>query len=111
MTAGRVVHSFVRELFARKAVISPTAVKSQTGRSPVDMRDYTLLMFDWDDSVGSVLTVRRKSDGGALHIADVLMRSRPRLAGYQLWQQGQRVAATFPATHEQLGRSALSAIA
>ena len=75
------------------------------------MHDYTLLLFDWDDTVASVQTVRSKSDSEALHVADVVMKTRPRLAGYQLWQKGQRVAATFPATHENLGRSAFSAIA
>jgi hypothetical protein len=65
-------------------------------------------MFDWDDSVALVQTVRAPSVSDAMRIAEVVSQARPRLAGYQLWHRGERVAATFPTLQR---RSAVPSLA
>ena len=95
-----------RELFARKVVCPTDGHEEPVGAEPkYSMYDDTLLLFDWDDSVASVQTIRSKTNDQALQIADVVIRTRPRLAGYQLWQQGQRIAATFPVEKGQPSRA------
>jgi hypothetical protein len=55
-----------------------------------------LLLFDWDDAVIKVRTIRAEDAGRARQSAETVMLSMPGLAGYQLWQNGRLVMGTFP---------------
>jgi hypothetical protein len=55
-----------------------------------------LLLFDVDDEVVAVRTVSANNADEAQKIAHGARLAYRRSAGYQLWQQGKRIAATFP---------------
>ncbi len=64
----------------------------------VTQSDFTILLFDWDDTVSVAHLIRANSPERAMSIADVMALAYPRLAGYQLWQDGRRIGSTFPQT-------------
>lgn len=57
---------------------------------------FTLLLFDWDDAVVKVQTIRAEDTGRAKQSAEIVMLTIPGLAGYQLWHNGRLVMGTFP---------------
>ncbi len=58
--------------------------------------DFTILLFDWDDTVAVAQLIRANCPERAACIAAVMAQAYPRLAGYQLWHRGERIASTFP---------------
>ena len=63
------------------------------------MAEYTLLLFGWDDTVLGVETVARTDPATACQTAEALLGGHyPNAAGWQLWQAGEKVMATFPQT-------------
>lgn len=73
--------------------------------------DYTMLLFDWDDSVAQVQTLGARSRSEALRMAEMVALTRPQLAGFQLWHRGARIAATFPVMCRASVHRAQSAVA
>src|SRR5262245_25072862 len=57
---------------------------------------YTLLLFDWDDAVVKVQTIRADEFATAKQSAEAVMLTVPSLAGYQLWRNGRLVVGTYP---------------
>ncbi len=60
------------------------------------MLHFTLLLFDRDDQVCAVRTIRCKGKPEAAQIANVAVMAHPSSAGYQLWYCGEKVVGTYP---------------
>ena len=60
------------------------------------MFHFTLLLFDQDDRVCAVRTIRAKGNADAAHIANVAVLTHPASAGYQLWYCGEKIVGTYP---------------
>ena len=62
------------------------------------MKEYTLLVFSWDDEVVTTATVHEVTgdDESVRELAERLLSAFPNAAGYQVWSGGQRVFSTFP---------------
>ncbi len=60
------------------------------------MLHFTLLLFDGDDRVCAVRTIRAKTKAQAAQIANVAVMTHPSSAGYQLWYCGEKVVGTYP---------------
>lgn len=63
----------------------------------VIMPIFVLLIFGWDDDVQAIKNVRGADLGAAVRLAETIITAHPDVAGYQLWLNGRRVYATFPA--------------
>jgi len=60
------------------------------------MLHFTLLLFDRDDRVCAVRTIRAKAKAEAAQIANVAVMTHPASVGYQLWYCGEKVVGTYP---------------
>jgi hypothetical protein len=60
------------------------------------VRHFVLLLFDLDDEVIAVRTISAGDAIEAQKIAQGAQLAHGKCAGYQLWQLGKRIAATFP---------------
>jgi hypothetical protein len=90
-------------------VLEPsTPARTKPPTDTAGTQHYTLLLFDWDDSVAIVQALRAAGRRSARRTADIIMRAHPQLAGYQLWHRGRRVTGTYP--KESPRRSPLATI-
>jgi hypothetical protein len=64
-----------------------------------------MLLFDWDDCVSDVRTLRARDSTEAARIANVTVLAHPDSAGYQLWQGGRKVIGTYPQSASSTGSS------
>lgn len=60
------------------------------------MLHFTLLLFDRDDRVSAVRTIRAKGKAEAAHIANVAVMAHSLSVGDQLWYCGEKVVGTYP---------------
>lgn len=60
------------------------------------MPHYTMMLFNWDDGVETVRTIRARNAVHAARIANVAVLAHPGSAGFQLWQGGSKVVGTYP---------------
>lgn len=60
------------------------------------MDHYTLLIFAWNDEVAGTQALHAEDLVAAITMARRVMVGHPDAAGYQLWQNGEQVDATFP---------------
>ena len=72
--------------------------------------DYTILLFDWDDTVAVAQLIRTDSPEKAMSIAHVMAMAYPRLAGFQLWHCGRRIGSTFPQAAEAESHPPVAAV-
>jgi hypothetical protein len=57
---------------------------------------YTLLIFSARDEVVVAQAIRAENSDDAQRIAELVISTRPDLAGYQLWHGGTKISATYP---------------
>jgi len=60
------------------------------------MLHFTLLLFNQDDHVSAVRTIRAQGKSEAAQIANVAVLAHPNSAGYQLWYCGEKIIGTYP---------------
>jgi hypothetical protein len=57
---------------------------------------FTLLIFDWNDEIITTATLGARDVPHAVQMAEHIVKTRPQAAGFQLWQDANRIYSTFP---------------